>query len=133
MPIQWQPKRKGTNPLLNEQAILNTLRNEEIPITPNGMRSLMSLTLIAMYDRGVEREFFADALDDCAMIGIDLADLEKAGAMRGLLGQVDPEKTPELVDAEINKLVQGFMAKRRRLANKLHLTTQCPTAADPVS
>ena len=121
------------NPLLNEQAILNTLFSEETPITPNQFRSLMSLTLLAAYDRKVKRKFFAEMLDSCAMMHIDLAKIEKAGAMRGLLAQVDAEREPQMVDQEISGIVTGFMAKRRSLAEKFSLITQCPTLHDKIS
>lgn len=122
-----------SNPKLNEQALLAALRNEHIPLTPNTFRSLLSLTTLACYDRKVEREFFADWIDQCAMLGIDLADMESAGRMRVLYTSMHPDKEPKALDAEIDRLMQGFMAKRRRLAEQFDKVTQCPTEADKVS
>lgn len=121
------------DPKLNEQAILNTLRNEAAAITPNGMRSLMTLVLMCAYDRKVEREFFGDLLDDCAMIEVDLADLEKAGALRTLYVGEHPGETPTKIDEQVDKICCGFFRKRQGLAEKMSLISQCPTTSDKVS
>ena len=123
----------GVNPKLNEYAILATLRNEQVPMRPNELRSLMSLVTLACYDRKVEREFFAEVIDLCALMGVDLADMESAGRMRTLYMEMHPAKQPLALDARIDALVHGFMAKRRRLASRFELVTACPTAEDSFS
>lgn len=97
------------------------------------MRSLLSLVLMCAYDRKVEREFFGGLLDDCTMIGVDLADIEKAGALRALYVTEHPGKEPTKIDEHVDKICTGFFAKRRSLADKMNLISQCPTAADKVS
>lgn len=121
------------DPMLNEPAILKALRNEAEPITPNGMRSLMTFVVLAAYDRKVEREFFIGLLDDVAMIGIDLAEMEKAGALRSLFTNQHPDKEPTKINDQVDKICQGFFRKRQMLADKMDLISQCPTLSDKVS
>lgn len=118
------------DPLLNEQLIIAQLRDERTPVTPNMMRSLCSIVLMCSWDRKIEREFFGELLDDVCMIQIDLADLECAGRMRKFI--ISKEGDPAPLDTETEALVTGFMAKRRRLADKMDLISQCPTSTDNI-
>ena len=121
------------DPVLNEKMILVELRDEYRPVTVNTMRSMCSLVLMCAYDRKVERFFFAELVDDIARLSMDLAELEKAGAMRAVLMKLDETREPKLLDEQITKLVTGFLAKKRSLANKLDLISQCPGANVKVS
>lgn len=114
------------DPQYNEQAILDALKDTRRGITPNRMRTLCSLVMMCAFDRKVEREFMAGLIDDVTMIGIDLSEMEKAGAMREFLLKLDPERDPQVLDAEVEKLIVGFMRKRANLADKLDKISQIP-------
>lgn len=122
-----------SQPLMNEQFLLQNLRDLNTPITPTAMRQLCAMTILACWDRKLERGFFANIIDLCMQIEIDLANMEKGGALRYCLGMLDEGRDPELIDAELDRIVRGFMAKRRSLATKFELVTHCPTPADKIS
>jgi hypothetical protein len=90
------------------------------------MRTWCGLTIMCAYDRVVERQFFEELVELTINIQVDLAELEKAGAMRGFLLGLDPERDPKELDTAIDKVVEQFMHKRKRLADKLDLIAQCP-------
>lgn len=102
-------------------------------MTPNQVRGLMSLILLASYDRKVEREFFASLLDLCAETNIVLTDLTCGGRMADVLAKIEPEREPSLLNEEIDGHVAKWVANRKRLAEKFRLVMMCPTAADSIS
>lgn len=121
------------DPKLNEKKILHVLRDKDVPITPNGMRSMASLVLLCCYDRKVKREFMAEMLDLTAETYILLARLETAMTVRVLYNAIKPEATTEKMDEQIHELANGVCAKRALFADKFFLVTECPTLADKIS
>lgn len=121
------------DPKLNEARLLLTLSNDDIPLTPDGVRALCSLVVLACYDRKVEREFFASVLDLVATINSALGEIICGGRMAQALHDVDPERTPTLLMEQ--SVVHGriFRQTRKLLAEKFALVTQCPTTQDKVS
>lgn len=116
---------------LDDEMIVACLRDENTPISSNMLRSLCSLVLMAAWDRKVEREFFAELVDDVARMSVDIADIETLSNMRALVsaqrGNVNP------IDKEVHKLIVGFSAKRQKVADKMDLIAQCPGKNDSIS
>lgn len=121
------------DPKLNEKKILHVLRDKDIPVTPNGMRSLNSLVLLCCYDRKVEREFMAAMLDLVAETDIIISKIEVAVTVRHLYGVVKPDSSTEQIDKQVNDLMVEFGGARACIAEKFDLVTQCPTLTDKIS
>jgi hypothetical protein len=123
----------GTDPKINEQGLLMLLRDEGTPLTPNGVRTALSLMVLGCYDRSVKRRFFSEVLDMAALVGVTIADMESAMRLRAVLLKVDPDRHPEVLDAEIAKLQSKWKWQRRELAEKWALVCECPTSQDSIS
>jgi len=124
----------GTSPKLNEVGIHATLAAEDYFLTPNGMRSVCSLVLLACYDRKVEREFMADIIDQVTNISICLSDLECGSKMaHALVSVVDPKRDTAEHTAKLEGIARELGAKRKRLAEKFALVCQCHTGNDTLS
>jgi len=131
-PVKTPVKVQGVDPKLNEEQILATL-DPSIVLTPNGIRSLMSLILLCCYDRQVDREFMADIIDRMAELGIVLAQLECAGKMHAALEVVEADRQPAALNGRIEELMVKFTRLRTNLYEKFKLVTMCPTADDKIS
>jgi hypothetical protein len=121
------------DPRFNEQAILGTLRNADLVLTPNDVRSLLSLVLMATYDRKVEREFMAEMIDVAACIQITLSKLEMAGSMKALLMKVDPNQPEGPLDNGIDQWCKAWAAQRSVLTAKFARVCACPTTTDAIN
>ena len=128
---------RGTDPKLDEERILNTLSSDNVLLTPNVMRSLLSRVIIACYDRKVEREFMCEVVDLCTLMGITVADLESAGRMCVVLSHLEPADgtSPDLgpMSDAISALTDELRGRRKVLTEKFMLLVQCPTTQDKVS
>lgn len=123
----------GTDPHINEQGILGMLRDEGFPLTPNGVRSTLSMVLLGCHDRLVKRRFMAEMLDLSAMIHINISKLEAGMMMRAAMAKMSPETSTEYIDAELQKGQEEWKVQRRQLAEKWALVCECPTASDTIS
>ena len=121
------------DPLLNEQRILETLNNWQLLLTPNSVRSLCALVLMACYDRKVTREFMAEMIDRNQEIGITMSELEGAAKLRGAMRLLRPNVEPKEIDEKIANLCGQWRRQRQIMADKFALVTQCPTTVDRLS
>jgi hypothetical protein len=121
------------DPKLDEDRIANALSNPTVVLTPNGIRSLMSLVLMACYDRKVEREFMAEMIDVTAEVGILLSRMESGAKMRAAFSILKPGMEPTEIDEELQGLMRTWNAQRARVAMKFALLRQCPTTFDTIS
>lgn len=121
------------DPKLNEPRILASLRDEMLPLSVNGWRSLCEIVLMACYDRKVEREFFAEVLDLVGETQTAIDEIEMIGRMMKLLMVLGPDKQSEMLVNAAQGMGKMFMHKRRQMADKFALLCQCPTTADKIS
>lgn len=120
------------SPVMDEQKLLMHLRSPG-PITPLAMRQICCMVVMDCWDRKLERGFFAGILNLCMEIDVLLAEIEKGGAMRYVLGTLDEERNPALLDAKLDISVRDFMRKRQQLAENFVLVCQCPRTEDTIS
>lgn len=121
------------DPKINERLLLRHLREINKPCTPDVLRFLCNMSLLACHDRAVTSEFFISVINICSEISSDLAMMEKGGALRHILTQMDGTREPTKLDETLSDLVTGMMRRRVRLADMIELVAQCPTSADKVS
>lgn len=122
-----------SNPVINEQALLQQVRDNETPRTPDQMRWLCNMVLLAAHDRKVTREFFIEVVNCVAEIQGSLAQLISAGRMRHLLLKYDMKREPEVLDEAVDGLMQGLMRQKEKLEHLMEQIIECPTLADTIS
>lgn len=120
-------------PKMDEQQLLLHLRDCASPITPMAMRQICCMVVLDCWDRNLLRPFFASILDLCMEIDVLLAAMEKGGALRYVIGLIDEEREPAMLDEQLNGIVMQFMRKRQQLAEKFALVCQCPGHGDTIS
>lgn len=120
------------DPMLNERAILATLRNDAMQLSVDGWRAFCEVILMACFDRKVTREFFAEMLDLTSETQDAIGELEGIGRMMRLLAVTEPTQSSAMLKEEAEKFSKLFAHHRRRIAEKFALLVQCPTTADPI-
>lgn len=127
------PQRTSTpkQPLLNEQGII-TCVDPNYLLTCDGIRNALMLSVLAAYDRGVEREFFADMLSQ-AMDGTEVVTrLQTVAKLHACMVQrAEREPSPMMTEA-----IDGVVAQVGRIRGNvkalMELVAQCPTPDDPI-
>lgn len=113
--------------------LLQQVRDTVTPKTPDQIRWLCNMVILAAHDRRVTREFFIEVVNCVAEIQVSLADLISGGRMRYLMSTLDDERETPLINEEMQKTMQGLMRQREKLESMLVKITQCPTLEDTVS
>ena len=121
------------NPLLDEKLLQMHLSDVNHPVTPDQIRYLCNLALLAAFDRKVTREFVVEIINLCTEIQTLCSQLETAGALRYSLLTLDKRREPALIDDAVQNIVVQFMRTRQTLSERVGLLAQCPTEADIVS
>ena len=121
------------DPLLPEQAMLNTLGDTDYPLTSDGFRMLTMLIILACYDRKVNRKFMADMLHEMNELHMLLSDLEGAERCRAAFEENDIIDISTRYKKEVEKGIVKLCKIRESMANKFSLVTQCPTTRDSIS
>lgn len=122
----------GVSPVFDEQHLIRLL-NPAVDIPLETLENLFGFTIMACFDRRVERDFMADVVLSC---------LGGVRAARGMVAEArvltaceapqdDAIKTK--VEHMVNASALELQAIRNGLFTKMGLLSQCPTAADPVS
>jgi hypothetical protein len=122
----------AADPKLDEAMIARMLTNEFL-LSPQGVRSLLSMVLLACYDRKVEREFMADMIGRADDVHILLSQMESGSKMRAMLTALQPETKTDAIDDELKKLGMEWQRKREGLAAKFSEVRQCPTTRDTIN
>lgn len=114
------------DPELNEEQILQFLVSD-VPISPNGIRTISGLVLLACYDRKVTREYMAKMIDHNQNINIILQGLEKTFRLREAMKLLRPNASTPQLDQNFEELIKRLVALRYRIAEDFKAVTECPT------
>lgn len=118
---------------VNEKLLLSWLTDQDSPVTPDQLRFMGNLVLMAAYERDVHREFMRVAINDVSEMNSALARLERAGSYKNLMGGYFPGENTERLDAAAAGIITEVMALKKRLADKVVLLMQCPDEGDTIN
>lgn len=121
------------NPILDEQALLQLLHDVRTPKTPDQIRWMSNMVLLAAHGRNVKREFFVEVINTTSEVHTLLGELQSAGRMHHLMAQLDPARENITLNEQTDKLVRELLAARKTLTGLMEKVSQCPTLDDPIS
>lgn len=120
------------NPKMDERNLLHLLGDTSVPLSPLMLRQMLAMVALDCWDRKLERGFFASILDLSVELNTLMALIEKGGALRHCLLELDHERPPGVIDEQLHAIVRQFMQKRYQMAEKFSLVCQCPHEGDPI-
>lgn len=109
-----------------EQQLLRT------PASPAHARLMLAMVLRMAHRRQVTDQYFVELVNECTMVQVDIADLEKAAAMRNFLLTADPTRDPKVLDAAADIVCERMTTKLKSLSAKVKLMLEMKSSKDTV-
>ncbi len=122
--------RKRVDPQLSEYAIMGNLSMPSSAETADALQIGAMLSLVAIYDRKLNRETFIEAAQgSTALYGM----LGRLTIAEAILHMLEKESfTKDKIEEAVKELTTYAEAERHKIIKIMELVVQCPTSNDPI-